>query len=96
MLKHSKKMKFSMRNFFSKCEQIRSFLRIWSNILKKSLMENFIFCRVKEALREAKMTHEMRFSLTFSKKNKGQWMEKKWHSPRCEPFPLVQFLAKVV
>ena len=24
--------------------QIRSFLRIWSHLLKKSLMENFIFC----------------------------------------------------
>ena len=30
--------------FFSKCEEIRSFLRIWSHLLKKSLMENFIFC----------------------------------------------------
>ena len=30
-------------NFFSKCDQIRSFLWIWSLLLKKSLMENFIF-----------------------------------------------------
>ena len=30
--------------FFSKCDQIRSFLWIWSHLLKKSLMENFIFC----------------------------------------------------
>ena len=29
-----------------KCDQIRSFLRIWSHLLKKSLMENFIFCAV--------------------------------------------------
>ena len=34
-----KKMKFS----FSKCDQIRSFLRVWSHLRKKSLMENFIF-----------------------------------------------------
>ena len=27
-------------DFFSKCDQIRSFLRIWSHLLKKSLMEN--------------------------------------------------------
>ena len=40
------KMKFSMKNFFSKCDQIGSFLRIWSHLLKKSLMENFIFCAV--------------------------------------------------
>ena len=28
---------------FSKRDQIRSFLRIWSQLLKKSLMENFVF-----------------------------------------------------
>ena len=39
-------MKFSMKDLFSKCDQIRSFLRIWSHLLKKSLMENFIFCAV--------------------------------------------------
>ena len=42
----AQKMKFSIRDFFSKCEQIRSFLRIWSHLLKKPLMENFIFCAV--------------------------------------------------
>ena len=36
-------MKFSIKDLFSKCDQIRRFLRIWSYILKKSLMENFIF-----------------------------------------------------
>ena len=39
-------MKFSIEDFFSKCEQIRSFLRIWSHLLKKFLMENFIFFAV--------------------------------------------------
>ena len=39
-------MNFSIKNFFSKCDQIRSFLRIWSHLLKKPLMENFIFCAV--------------------------------------------------
>ena len=29
---------------FSKCDQIGSFLKILSYLLKKSLMENFIFC----------------------------------------------------
>ena len=42
----AQKMKFSIKDFFSKCDQIRSLLRIWSNLLKKSLMENFIFCAV--------------------------------------------------
>ena len=43
----AQKKKFSIMYFFSKCDQIHSFLRIWSHLLKKSLMENFIFCAVK-------------------------------------------------
>ena len=39
-------MKFSISNFCSKCDQIRKKLRIWSHLLKKSLMENFTFCVV--------------------------------------------------
>ena len=35
-------MKFYIKDFFSKRHQIRSFLRIWSYLLKKSLMENVI------------------------------------------------------
>ena len=41
----AQKMKFSIKDFFSKCDQIRSIPRIWSHLLKKSLMENFIFLR---------------------------------------------------
>ena len=40
----AQKMKFLIKDFFSKCDQIRSFLRICSHLLKKSLMEKFIFC----------------------------------------------------
>ena len=40
-------MKFSIKDFLSKFDQIRSFLRIWSILLKKSLMENFIFCAAR-------------------------------------------------
>ena len=36
-----------VKEFFSKCDQISSFLRIWSHLSKKSLMENFIFCAVQ-------------------------------------------------
>ena len=38
----AQKLKFSIKDLFSKCDQICSFLRIWSHLLKKSLMENFI------------------------------------------------------
>ena len=39
-------MKFPIKDFFRKYDQIRSLLRIWSYLLKKSLMENFLcsFC----------------------------------------------------
>ena len=37
-------MKFLITDFFSKCDLIRRKLQIWSHLLKKSLMENFIFC----------------------------------------------------
>ena len=51
-----KKMNSTIKDFFSKCDQIRRKLgiwlhllkkplRIWSHLLKKSLMENFIFAQ---------------------------------------------------
>ena len=43
-------MKFSIVDLFSKCDQIRRKLRIWSHLLKKSLMENPIFCVVRRLL----------------------------------------------
>ena len=42
----AQKMKFSIKDLLSKCDQIRSVLWIWSYLLKKPLMENFIFCAV--------------------------------------------------
>ena len=42
----AQKMTFSIKDFFSKCDQIRDFLRNWSHLLTKSLMKNFIFCAV--------------------------------------------------
>ena len=43
------KIKFSITDFFSKYNQIRKKLLIWSHLLKKSLMENFTFCTVFRA-----------------------------------------------
>ena len=37
-------MNFSIKDFFSKCDQICRKLRIWSHLLKKPLMKSFIFC----------------------------------------------------
>ena len=39
-------MTFSIKKFFSKCDQIRKKLRIWSHLLKRSVIENFIFYAV--------------------------------------------------
>ena len=43
-------MKFSIKDLFSKYDQIRSFLRIWTHLLNKFLRENFIFYAVKFTL----------------------------------------------
>ena len=40
----TQKMKFSIKDFFSKCDQICWKLRICSHLLKRSSMENLIFC----------------------------------------------------
>ena len=40
----AQKMKFSIQDFFSKCDQIRRKVHVRSHMLKKSLIENFIFC----------------------------------------------------
>ena len=45
-LRTAQKLKFSIKYFASKCDQIRGKLRTWSHLLEKSLMENFIFYAV--------------------------------------------------
>ena len=45
MVSTAQKIKFSIKDFFSKCDQISRKLRIWLHLLKKSL-ENFIYCAV--------------------------------------------------
>ena len=41
-----KKNKVSIKDFFSKCDQIHSFWQIWLHLLKKFLIDNFFFCAV--------------------------------------------------
>ena len=43
LLDNAQKMKLFIKDFFSICDQIRSFLRIWLHLLKKSLMKTS-FC----------------------------------------------------
>ena len=46
----AQKMKFPIKDFFSKCDQICRKLRIWSHLMKKFLTENFIFRKVFDTL----------------------------------------------
>ena len=39
-------MKFSIKDFFHKYDQVHGRLRIWSHLPKKSFMENLILCEV--------------------------------------------------
>ena len=43
----AQKNEFLFKDFFIKCDQIRRILQIWSHLLKKSLIENFIFMQCK-------------------------------------------------
>ena len=58
-------MKFSINYFSSKCEQIRSFLRICSHLPEKYLMENFIFCAVQIPLWHPSPTFDLSVSLRY-------------------------------
>ena len=46
----AQEMKFTVKDFFSIYDQSCRKLQIWSHLLKKSLMENFIFCVVMMVL----------------------------------------------
>ena len=56
-----------MKDFFSKCNPIRRKLRIWSHLLKKSLIENFIFCAVT--------TQKMKFPVKNFVKNVNKFAD---------------------
>ena len=48
----AQQMKFSIKDFFSKCDQIRKKLQNWSHLLKKPLEENLIFCAVNNSYKK--------------------------------------------
>ena len=80
-----------VKDFFSKCDQFRSLLRIWSQLLKKSLMENFIFCAVlifSFCLNHShgKAENSSWENLAWIKKKKKKRKEKlpnKYGNPKC-------------
>ena len=41
----AEKMKFAIKDFFGKCDQVSTFLRIWKLLLKKILNEKVYFLR---------------------------------------------------
>ena len=65
----AQEMKFSINDFFSKSDQIRRKLQIWSHLLKKSLMENFIFFAVVSPI-FAYLKNQELYELTLNTKKK--------------------------
>ena len=69
-------MKFFIKGFFSKCDQIRRFLPIWSQLLKKYLMEKFIFCAVLSTQKALRALSYLRHSATRKALHLSTW--NKW------------------
>ena len=62
----TEKMKFSIKDFLSKCDQICGKLRIWSHLLKNSLMKNFVSLQYQSSLDPHKvLLLEQKTGLTF-------------------------------
>ena len=49
----AQKMKFYIKDFFRKCDQIRNFLRIWSHLPKKTLWKTSFFVQCEANFRAA-------------------------------------------
>ena len=62
----AQRIKFCVKDLFNKCEQIRSFMRINSHLLKKSLTENIIFWALVQANRQETT---VKMKKTYSLKN---------------------------
>ena len=62
---NAQKTKFSVRDFFSKCDPVSKKLRTWSHLLKKSLMENFIFRTVSWIIHWASSQNFLKNSYSY-------------------------------
>ena len=65
-------MKSSVMGFLGKSDQISSFLWIWLHLLKKSLMENFIFCAVSGILISPKLLAIFNTMISFTQLKQNQ------------------------
>ena len=65
-------MKFSIEDFISKCGQIHGILQIWSYLLKKLLMENFMYCAVAPVVKLAQIWQSCFIYLSL-------WNQKNFH-----------------
>ena len=63
---HCTKNEFSINDFFSKCDQIRRILQIWSHLLKKFFMENFISSALNLKLTSQGILHYYSWSVDLS------------------------------
>ena len=59
------KIKFSIEDFFSKCDQIRRKLQIWSHFLKKLLIENFTFYAIIYTMKLLNETNSVFITIQF-------------------------------
>ena len=66
------KMRFSIKDFFSKGDQICRKPQIWSHLLKKPLMKNFIFMQCKtNKIHQNQHAGSISFYRGFFKNKKG-------------------------
>ena len=92
----AQKIKLLIMDFFSKYDQIHSFLAIWSNFLKKFLMKIFIFlCSILSYLLESNSITRRGVSFWLSRKIFQCKCDHAWVSSYNSMWILVNLLWKV-
>ena len=89
-----KNMKFSINDFFSKCDQIRRKLRIWSHLLNKSLMENFIFVQLFDFFGNEVLQFQIDFFI-FIKQYLATFIHDCDKNPPPHHLTLISFLVSI-
>ena len=74
----AQKMKFFIKDFFSKCDQICRKLRIWSHLLKKSLMENLILVQCFSGLIKHKAYNIIKSELNYNRDLTPEVFDLRW------------------